>query len=94
VVTLIDNRSFQNDIDHTARFSLKAFGGVVRELDQRIRVSDPYADGVFTVERHILGKWACEQCEMLTQAPVPAHVIDKGIPTAGLLAHFMVAKFC
>jgi transposase len=48
---------------------------------------------VFTVERHIRGKWACEQCETLIQAPVPAHVIDKGIPTAGLLAHVMVAKF-
>jgi hypothetical protein len=52
-----------------------------------------YTPGVFTVERHIRGKWACEQCETLIQAPVPAHVIDKGIPTAGLLAHVMVAKF-
>jgi transposase len=48
---------------------------------------------VFTVERHIRGKWACRQCETLIQAPVPAQVIDKGIPTAGLLAHLMVAKF-
>lgn len=31
--------------------------------------------------------------ETLIQAPVPAQVIDKGIPTAGLLAHLMVAKF-
>jgi transposase len=52
-----------------------------------------YTPGVFTVERHIRGKWACEQCETLIQAPVPTHVIDKGIPTAGLLAHVMVAKF-
>ncbi len=52
-----------------------------------------YTPGVFTVERHIRGKWACEQCETLIQAPVPAQVIDKGIPTAGLLAHVMVAKF-
>ena len=29
----------------------------------------------------------------MIQAPVPAHVIDKGIPTAGLLAHLLVAKF-
>jgi transposase len=48
---------------------------------------------VFTVERHIREKWVCEHCETLIQAPVPAHVIDKGIPTAGLLAHVMVAKF-
>jgi len=27
------------------------------------------------------------------QAPVLAQVIDKGIPTAGLLAHVMIAKF-
>jgi transposase len=30
---------------------------------------------------------------MLIQAPVPAQVIDKGIPTAGLLAHVKNAKF-
>jgi transposase len=41
---------------------------------------------VFIVERHIRGKWVCAKCETLIQAPVPAHVIDKGIPTAGLLA--------
>jgi transposase len=28
----------------------------------------------------------------LTQALVPLHVIDKGIPTAGLLAHVLVSK--
>ena len=38
------------------------------------------------------GKWACGQCRTLVQAPVPAAVIDKGIPTAGLLAQVLVAK--
>lgn len=52
-----------------------------------------YTPGVFTVEQHVRGKWVCRECETLTQAPVPAQVIDKGIPTAGLLAHMMVAKF-
>ncbi|MBN0343649.1 transposase, partial [Pseudomonas aeruginosa] len=46
-----------------------------------------------TVEQHVRGKWACRQCETLIQAPVPAQVIDKGIPTAVLLAHVMIAKF-
>jgi hypothetical protein len=49
--------------------------------------------GVFSIERHIRGKWVCGQCETLIQAPVPEQVIDKGIPTAGLLAHVMIAKF-
>jgi transposase len=52
-----------------------------------------YQPGVFTVERHIRGKWVCRQCETLVQAPVPPQIIDKGIPTAALLAHVLVAKY-
>ena len=51
-----------------------------------------YTPGVFSVERHVRGKWVCNDCETLIQAPVPAQVIDKGIPTAGLLAQVMIAK--
>jgi hypothetical protein len=43
-----------------------------------------YAPGVFSVERHIRGKWVCDNCETLIQAPVPAHVIDNGMPHASL----------
>jgi transposase len=52
-----------------------------------------YTPGVFEVERHIRGKWVCRSCERLIQAPVPAHIIDKGIPTAGLLAQVLIAKY-
>ena len=52
-----------------------------------------YAPGVFTVERHVRGKWVCAQCETLVQAPVAPHIIDKGIPTTGLLAQVLVAKY-
>ncbi len=48
--------------------------------------------GLFTVERHIRGKWACAKRQTLTQAPVRAQIIDKVIPTAGLLAQVRVAK--
>ncbi|MDR5776535.1 MULTISPECIES: IS66 family transposase [unclassified Caballeronia] len=66
---------------------------------QRVRIGEDisekldYTPGVFTVERHIRGKWACKACETLVQAPVPPHVIDKGIPTNGLLAQVLVAKY-
>ena len=66
---------------------------------QRVRIGEDisekldYMPGVFTVERHIRGKWACKACETLIQAPVPPHVIDKGIPTIGLLAQVLVAKY-
>ena len=52
-----------------------------------------YVPGVFTVERHVRGKWVCAKCETLVQAPVAPHIIDKGIPTTGLLAQVLVAKF-
>jgi transposase len=31
--------------------------------------------------------------QALVQAPVPAHVIDKRMPTAGLLAQVLIAKY-
>lgn len=52
-----------------------------------------YEPGVFTVERHARGKWACSRCEKPVQAPVAPHVIDKGLPTTGLLAQVLVGKF-
>jgi transposase len=48
-----------------------------------------YTPCTFALERHIRGKWTCAECETLVQAPVPAHVIDKGIPTFGFLMSFM-----
>jgi transposase len=41
----------------------------------------------------VRGKWVCDQSETLTQAPVAAQVIDKGIPTSALLSHVLVAKY-
>ncbi len=68
-------------------------GCVLKRIGEDVSEKLDYTPGVFTVERHIRGKWVCDQCETLIQAPVPAQVIDKGIPTSGLLAHVMIAKF-
>ena len=35
-----------------------------------------YTPGVFKVERHVRGKWACVKCQSLIQACVPGQVID------------------
>ena len=47
----------------------------------------------FFVHRHIRGKWACKCCQTLVQEPAEPHVIDKGMPTAGLVAHTAVSRF-
>jgi transposase len=47
----------------------------------------------FFVHRHIRGKWACKCCQVLVQEPVQPQIIDKGMPTAGLVAHTLVSRF-
>ena len=68
-------------------------GCTLKRIGEDVSEKLDYTPGLFTVERHIRGKWACAKCQTLTQAPVPAHIIDKGIPTAGLLAQVLVAKY-
>ena len=41
----------------------------------------------FFVLRNIRGKYACACCQTIQAAPMPAQMIDKGIPAPGLLAH-------
>ena len=69
-----------------------ACGCALKRIGEDVSEKLDYTPGVFTVERHVRGKWACTQYKTLVQAPVPAAVIDKGIPTAGLLAQVLVAK--
>ena len=66
-------------------------GCALKRIGEDVSEKLDYMPGVFTVERHVRGKWACVRCQTLTQAPVPAQIIDEGIPTAGLLAQ--VAKW-
>ena len=68
-------------------------GCALKRIGEDVSEKLDYTPGVFTVERHVRGKWVCDDCETLIQAAVPAQIIDKGIPTAGLLAQVMVAKY-
>jgi transposase len=47
----------------------------------------------FIVHRHVRGKWACRCCQTLVQEPVAPQIVDKGQPTAGLVAHTLVSRF-
>ena len=47
----------------------------------------------FFVHRHTRGKWTCKCCQTLVQEPVAPQVIDKGMPTAGLVARITVSRF-
>ena len=68
-------------------------GKPMQRIGEDVAEKLDYQPGVFTVERHVRGKWVCACCEKLVQAPVAPHVIDKGLPTTGLLAQVLVAKY-
>lgn len=81
------------EIHHEPESSTCACGCQLERIGEDVAEKLDYIPGVAQVERHIRGKWACRQCETLTQAPAPAHVIDKGLASTGLLAHVLVAKY-
>jgi transposase len=83
----------RTEVCHEPESTLCACGCQMKRIGEDIAEKLDYTPGIFTVERHIRGKWACAQCATLVQAPVPAHVIDKGIPTTGLLAQVLIAKY-
>ncbi len=68
-------------------------GCQMKRIGEEVSEKLDYTPGSFTVERHVRGKWACGACQKLVQAPVPAQIIDKGIPTSNLLADVLVAKY-
>jgi transposase len=59
-------------IRHEPENTQCACGCQLQRIGEDISEKLDYTPGVFTVEQHVRGKWACRQCETLIQAPVPA----------------------
>ena len=83
----------RREIRHEPDSTVCGCGCAMKRIGEDVSEKLDYEPGLFTVERHVRGKWACAGCQKLVQAPVAAHIIAKGIPTAGLLAQVLVAKF-
>jgi transposase len=83
----------RREIRHEPEHTVCSCGCTLERIGEDVSEKLDYTPGVFQVERHVRGKWVCRHCESLLQAPVPPQVIDKGIPTAGLLAQVLVAKY-
>lgn len=83
----------RRDIRHEPELTQCSCGCELKRIGEDVSEKLDYTPGVFTVERHIRGKWVCRSCERLIQAPMAAHIIDKGIPTVGLLSQVLIAKY-
>jgi transposase len=90
---VLPDRLPRRDVSHEPDNTTCGCGEAMKRVGEDISEKLDYTPGVFSVERHVRGKWCCAACRTLVQAPVPAAVIDKGIPTAGLLAQVLVAKY-
>ena len=88
----LPNRLPRREVRHEPDNTNCGCGQAMKRVGEDVSEKLDYQPGVFSVERHVRGKWCCAACRTLVQAPVPAAVIDKGIPTAGLLAQVVVAK--
>jgi transposase len=83
----------RREIRHEPASTTCNCGCQMKRIGEDIAEKLDYQPGVFTVERHVRGKWVCRHCQTLVQAPVAPHIIDKGMPTTGLLAQVLVAKY-
>lgn len=83
----------RTEIHHEPESKTCRCGCQLKRIGEDVSEKLDFIPGQITVEKHIRGKWVCDHCETLTQAPVPAQVIDKGLATAGMLAHVLIAKF-
>ena len=52
-----------------------------------------YVPGYFQVIRHVRPKLACSACARIVQAAAPTRPIERGLPTAGLLAQIVAGKY-
>ena len=77
-----------HDIGATHCACGQAFKRIGEELSEQLDC----VPAQFFVLRHIRGKYACACCQTIQAAPMPAQMIDKGIPAAGLLAQVAIAK--
>lgn len=53
-----------------------------------------YVPAHFRVIVHARPKMGCRDCETITQPPVPSLPIERGLPSAALLAHVLTSKYC
>ena len=64
----------RRDVHHEPHNTECACGCEMKRIGQDVAERLDYEPGVFTVERHVRGKWACAHCQTLVQASDPDNV--------------------
>lgn len=84
----------RREIVHTPDCTCPACGGMMRQVGEDVSDVLDYIPGHFEIIRHIRPAFSCRVCESMVQMPMPSLPIERGRPSAGLLAHILVSKYC
>ena len=84
----------RREIVHTPDCTCPACGGAMRKVGEDVSEVLDYIPGRFEVIRHIRPALSCRRCESMVQMPMPSLPVERGRPSAGLLAHILVSKYC
>jgi transposase len=76
-----------------ARCTCPECGGALKRLGEDVSEQLDYVPGYFQVIRHVRPKLVCGPCARIVQAGAPSRPIERGLPTAGLLAQVIAAKY-
>lgn len=68
-------------------------GTTLRPLSESITEELSYIPARFVVRRIVRPKLSCRDCETIHQAPMPTRPIERGLPSASLLAYVYVSKY-
>jgi transposase len=77
---------------HEIEPAVCVLGHALKRIGEEISEQLDCVPARFFVHRHIRGKYTCACCQTVMAAVMPAQIIDKGIPAAGLLAQVIIAK--
>lgn len=69
-------------------------GSRLRKLGEDISEQLDYVPGYFQVIRHVRPKLTCVSCARIVQTAAPTRPIERGLPTAALLAQVVGCKVC
>jgi transposase len=84
----------RREVVHEPSCTCPACGGEMRKVGEDVTEVLDYIPGRFEVIRHIRPAFSCRRCESMLQAPMPSLPIERGKPSAALLAHILVGKYC
>src|SRR3546814_6706418 len=80
-------------IRHEPENTQCACGCQLQRIGEDVSEKLDYTPGVFTVEQHFRGKWACRQCETLIQAPEIGRThVSTPVTNAQLVCSLLLAK--